>query len=93
MNEKDLFDINSITKDIHEREEVINKYRLTHHLDRETAIDMILKLRVTDQDVAKRTAEVLIAGAVPFKQASDECIISELQMQIGFLADKLRQIK
>ena len=88
-NEKEIYDKASIIKDISERKEIIDKYNLTGFLDRQSAIDKILKLRQTDKHVAATTAARLVVSSVPFDQASNESIIAELQMQVGILMAKL----
>ena len=86
---KEIYDKASIIKDIRERKEIIDKYNMTGVLDRQSAINKILKLRQTDGQVAATTAARLAMSSVPFEQASNEGIIAELQMQVGILMTKL----
>ena len=88
-NEKEIYDKASIIKDISERKEIIDKYNLTGFLDRQSAIDKIRKLRMTDEHVAATTAARLVVSSVPFDQASNESIIAELQMQLDVLIVKI----
>ena len=88
-NEKGKNDKVSIAKDIREREEIINKYYSTGILDRQSAIEKIQKLRLTDEHIATATAVRLTISSVPFDQVSDEGIISELKMQVTILKEKL----
>lgn len=49
---KDIFDIESLSKDVAERENIIQSYRITGHLDRNDAIKKIQELRINNGDVA-----------------------------------------
>ena len=76
----------SILKDIQERKEIIEKYRKCGLLDRNDAINKIISLRISDEEVAVATSFSLSKGRVTFENASNEQIIYELQMQIEILA-------
>ena len=89
-NVQNYFDKASALKEITERKQIVETYRQTGLLNREDAINKIISLRMTDQDVAGATAAVqLSTGTIPFTQATDQQIISELQMQISVLAAEL----
>ena len=61
----------------------------TSHLDRDKAIFKIQELRVIDENVAAVTAVKLAQFSVPFSQAPNENIVSELKMQIDILSAEL----
>ena len=86
---KKAYDIDSIRKDIQERQQIINEYINTRHLDREKAISKIQELRITDENVAAVTAVKLAQYSVPFSQVSDENIVAELKMQMDILEVEL----
>ena len=86
---KKTSDMASIRKDINERQQMINDYMNTRHLDRDRAISKIQELRITDENVATVTAMKLAKYSVPFSQVSDENIIAELKMQIDILSAEL----
>jgi hypothetical protein len=88
QNQK-AYDKSSALKEISEREQIIRNYRLTGFLDRDNAVKKILELRQSDKKVAVVTAAKLVSGAVPFSEASNQVIISELQMQIDILLANL----
>ena len=82
---KKAYDIDSIRKDINERQQMINEYQMTRRLDRDKAISKIQELRLTNKNVATVTAVKLVQHSVPFSQVSDESIIEELKMQVEIL--------
>lgn len=82
-------DIESIRKDIYERQQIINDYQITRYLDRDKAISKIKELRATDENVAAVTAVKLTQYSVPFSQVPDENIIAELKMQVDILSAEL----
>ena len=83
------YDVSSMTKDILDRRQIIQHYRLTGFLDRDNAIKKITELRLTDNEVAKVTTAALAVKSIPFSLASDQDIIGELQIQIDILTAKL----
>lgn len=83
------YDIDSIRKDIQERQQIINDYMITRHLDRDKAIFKIMELRGKDAKVAAVTDIKLAQFSVPFSQASDENIVAELKMQMDILSAEL----
>lgn len=89
---KKAYDIDSIIKDINERQEMIDEYMNTRHLDRDKAISKIQELRVTNENVAAVTAVKLVQYSVPFSQVPDENIVAELKMQVGILIAELTKI-
>lgn len=88
---KKAYDIASIRKDIQEREQMINEYQMTRRLDRDKAISKIMELRGKDAKVAAVTDIKLAQFSVPFSQAPDENIVSELKMQMDILSAELRK--
>lgn len=88
MNLKAKYDKASLIKDISERKQLIDEYRLTGYLNREKAISKIQELRITDPDVCVATNFRLAASRTPFDQATNEAIAAELQMQIDILSAK-----
>ncbi len=86
---QNAYDVSSMTKDIADRMQIIQNYRLIGFLDRDNAIKKITELRLTDYEVAKATTAALAVKSVPFSLASDQDIIGELQIQIDILTAKL----
>lgn len=86
---KKAHDIDSIRKDIHERQQLINDYMNTRHLDRDKAISKIKELRGKDAKVAAVTDIKLAQFSAPFSQAPDENIVAELKMQMDILSAEL----
>lgn len=86
---KKAYDIDSIKKDIAERQEMINTYNNTRYLDRDKAISKIMELRGKDAKVAAVTDIKLAQFSVPFSQAPDENIVAELKMQMDILSAEL----
>ncbi len=86
---KDNFDTGTLIKDIEERKHIISTYRTTGFLDRNDAIDKIMKLRVNDLEVAQITTVNLTQFCIPFDQATNDQIIDELIMQMNILKAKL----
>ena len=82
---KKAYDIDSIRKDIQERQQMFNEYLMTRRLDRDKAISKIQDLRITNENVAAVTAVKLAQYSVPFSQVTDENIIAELKMQMDIL--------
>lgn len=86
---KKAYDIDSIRKDINERQQMIKEYINTRHLDRDKAIANIMELRGKDVKVAAVTDIKLAQFSVTFSQAPDENIVSELKMQMDILTAEL----
>lgn len=86
---KKAYEIDSIRKDIKERQQMINKYLTTGYLDRDTAIIKIQKLRLTDENVATVTSVKLAQYSVPFSKVPNENIVAELKMQVDVLSAEL----
>lgn len=86
---KKAHDIESIRNDIHERQQIINEYINTRHLDRYKAISKIMESRGKDAKVAAVTDIKLAQFSVPFSQAPDENIVAELKMQMDILSAEL----
>ncbi len=86
---KDIFDKQSLIKDINEREKIILDYQNRGILDRNSAIKKIQELRIADKDVASVTALKLATFSVPFTQATNKQLVEELIMQRNILQTKL----
>lgn len=86
---KKAYDIDSIRKDIKERNEIINTYFSTRYLDRDKAIFKIMELRASNENVAAVTAVKLTQYSVPFSEVPDENIVEELKMQVDILSAEL----
>ncbi len=84
-----VYDKDSLLNEISERRNIVQNYRHTGLLDRNKAMKTILELRSKDVDVAEVTMAKLAVSSVPFDHATDQEIISELQMQIDVLTSKL----
>ena len=78
-----------IAKDIADREETINHFRLTGYLDRNDAINKISSLRRKDTEILAVAAAEQVSGSVPLSDAPNEALINELQKQIDLLTLKL----
>lgn len=88
-SKKDIFDKESLIKDITERENIICKYEETRIFDRNDAIKKIQELRISDEDIAAVTSAKLATYSVPFSQSTNDQIIAELIMQKNILQMKL----
>ena len=86
---KKAYDIASISKDIQERQEMINEYQMTKRLDRDKAISKIQELRITNENVAIVTSIKLAQYSVPFSEVPNENIVAELKMQMDILSAEL----
>ena len=86
---KKAYDIDSTRKEINERQQIINEYINTRHLDRYKAISKIMELRGKDAKVAAVTNIKLAQFSVPFSQAPDENIVAELKMQMDILSAEM----
>ncbi len=86
---KDIFDKESMIKDIAERENIICNYQKYGLLDRENAIKKIQELRKGDENVAAITSVKLATSSVPFNQSTNDQLVGELIMQRDILQAKL----
>ena len=84
---KNAYDIDSIRKDIQERQQMINNYMNTRHLDRNKAISKIMELRTTNMEVL--TVTLANQTSIPLSNAPDEMLLNDLQMQINMLTAEL----
>lgn len=84
---KKAYDIDSIRKDIQERQQIINDYMNTRHLDRDKAISKIMELRTTNMEVL--TVTLANQTSIPLSNAPDEMLLNDLQMQINMLNAEL----
>lgn len=87
------YDKQSITRDIIEREKIINQFQSTGFLDRNDAIDKITSIQFTDAELAFATkAKQAISGSVDLHQVDNNLIIMNMQFQIDFLKAKLAKL-
>lgn len=86
---KDIFDKESLIKDIAERENIIFNYQRYGLLDRDDAIKKIQELRISDKDIAEATAVNLSVSSIPFSRSTNDQIVRELAMQRDILQAKL----
>ena len=84
---KKAYDIDSIRKDIQERQQMINEYLMTRRLDRDKAISKIMELRTTNMEVL--TVTLANQTSIPLSNAPDEMLLNDLQMQINMLTAEL----
>ena len=85
-------DINSLIKDIAEREKIIFDYKKYRILNKDKAINKIQELRVKDKEVEKITTVNLAISSIPFYMSSDKQIIAELDIQKKILEAKLFEL-
>ena len=89
---KKAYDIDSIRKDIQERQRMINEYQMTRRLDRDKVINKIMELRTTNIDVL--TVTIANQSSIPLSNAPDEMLLNDLQMQINMLkAELLKKVQ
>lgn len=89
---KKAYDIASIRKDIQERQQMINEYKMTRRLDRDKVINKIMELRTTNIDVL--TVTIANQSSIPLSNAPDEMFLNDLQMQINMLkAELLKKVQ
>ncbi len=86
---KESFDNASLIKDIAERDNIIRNYQLYGLLDRDYAIEKILELRRSDNDVATFTAVNLSVSSIPLSRSTSDQIVGELAFQRNILEAKL----
>lgn len=84
---KKAYDIASIRKDIHDRQQIINDYLNTGHLDRDKAISKIMELRTTNIEIL--TVTLANQTSIPLSNAPDDMLLNDLQMQINMLKSEL----
>lgn len=86
---KNKIDKISLTKDIIERQQIIENYNQFNMLDRDNAVKKIKELRSSDIEIATATSVELLKGSVPFEQCTNEQIIAEIKMQSSILEYKM----
>jgi len=85
-NIKDTVDKFSNAKDIAERQQIIYDYRTYGEIDRANAINKIIELRTTNEQVAMaQWIECASQPSIPFEQVTNEQLINELEKQIAIL--------
>ena len=91
---KKEYDKLSTTKDIIERENIVNLFETTGFLDRNEAINKITSLQFTDTELVKATAVQQVKnGRVDLYQVDNYTIITNIKFQIDFLKAKLVKIE
>ena len=84
-----MTDTESLIKDIKERDDIIQNYRITRSLDRDNAIRKILELRKTDDDILHvAMIQTALFPMSPY-QATNDQIVNELIIQNAVLRAKL----
>lgn len=86
-------DINSLIKDIVEREKIISDYKKYGVLYRDKSIKKIQELRIKDKEVKEITITKLATFSIPFSMSSDEQIVAKLDMQKEILEAKLFRLQ
>ncbi len=87
---KETSEVLNITKDIQERNTIIQSYISSGILDRNKAIEKIRELQITDSDITAATIAMQAAhGYVILEQADDSTLIENLRFQINILEGKL----
>ena len=88
------YDKLSLTKDIIERESIVNQFQTTGFLNRNDAIEKITALQIVDAELALATkAKQDASGGVNLYQVDDNLIITNIQFQINFLKAKLAKLE
>jgi len=84
------YDRLSITKDIAERERIVQLYHDSGFLDRNDAIEKITSLQISDAEMALATkVKQVESGSVNLRQADNNLIVTNILFQINFLKAKL----
>lgn len=90
---KNVYDMLTITKDITEREKIVQQFQRTGFIDRNDAINKIVKLQTTDVKLAVATMAMQIAGeSVDLHQVDNSTIVMNMQFQIDFLKEELAKL-
>lgn len=88
------YDKLSLTKDIVERENIVNQFQTTGFLDRNDAIEKITSIQITDPELALATkARQALNGRVDLYKVDNNLIIANMQFQIDFLKTKLAKLE
>lgn len=84
-----MTDTESLIKDIKERDDIIQNYRITRSLDRDNAIRKINELRKTDNDISRVAIIQTAISSTSLYQATNDQIVNELIIQNAVLRAKL----
>ena len=68
----------SLLKDIQDIDDMLNQYCHNGLINREKAISKIRELRITNEDAGRTVMAVLPYNFIPFSDASDAQLVSEL---------------
>ena len=90
---KRVYDMLTITKDITEREKIVQQFQRTGFIDRNDAINKIVKLQATDVKLAVATMTMQIEReSVDLHQVDNSTIVMNMQFQIDFLKEELAKL-
>lgn len=85
---KDYYDKASVPREIADRIAVIQEYQRTGCLDRNRAIELIIKLRTCDKKMAAITIARKSPNSIPLDHADNQGLVAELQFQVNYLMGK-----
>lgn len=89
-NIKEISEVSNLTKDIQERDAIIQDYINRGILDRNKVIDKIRELQLTDSDVIAATVVMQAThGYAMLERLDDNTLIENLQFQTNILKGKL----
>ena len=91
-NNQDYAGIINKSKEINDRQQIINEFikkRFLYKNEREEAIKKIKELRASDEKVLSVAILEQANGSIPLVQASDEALVVELDNQIKLLKTEL----
>ena len=72
------FENQSLLKDIRDIDDILNQYRRSGLINREKVISKIGELRITNKDIRETTMATLPLNPIPFREASNNQLVSEL---------------
>ncbi len=72
------FENQSLLKDIRDIDDMLNQYRQSGLINREKVISKIRELRVTNKDIRETTMATLPLNPIPFGEASNNQLVSEI---------------
>lgn len=76
-----------LQKDMQDIDDILNQYFQIGRINREKAIAKIRELRITNEDVGRTVMAVLPYNFIPFSDASDAQLASELHTYKEILAE------
>ena len=72
------FENQSLLKDIQDIDDMLNQYRRSGLINREKVISKIRELRATNKDIRETTMATLPLNPIPFGEASNNQLVSEI---------------